>query len=135
MELGLEILKTHGRVEQDLDPVLIRPLEATDLAKLSTERGVQKPKQLSSLSRLSERHRTLARLLACGKSAGEISAITGYTESRISILQSDPAMKNLIRHYAEEVDIVFTRTNESWPKSHRRHSTSFRIDLKMMDCR
>lgn len=112
MELGLEILKTHGRVEQELDPVVVRPLEATDIAKLATERGVQKPKQLSSLSRLSERHRTLARLLACGKSAGEISAITGYTESRISILQSDPAMKNLIRHYAEEVDIVFTQTNE-----------------------
>lgn len=112
MELGLEILKVHGRVETDLDPELVRPLDADDISKLAKERGLQKPKQLSSLTRLSERHRTLARLLAVGKSATEVAAITGYTESRISILQSDPAMKNLIRHYAEEVDIVFTQTNE-----------------------
>ena len=112
MELGLEILKVHGRAEHDLDPVLVRPLEPRDIESLSVERGVQKPKQLSSLSRLSERHRTLARLLACGKSSGEISTITGYTESRIAILKSDPAMKNLIKHYSEEVDIVFTQTNE-----------------------
>lgn len=112
MELGLEILKVHGRVEADLDPEFVRELDAADIEKLSIERGVQKPKQLSSLSRLSERHRTLARLLAVGKSATEVAAITGYTESRIAILKSDPAMQNLIRHYSEEVDIVFTQTNE-----------------------
>lgn len=110
--MGLEILRTTGRVERDLDPEFVRPLEASDLELLSKERGTQKPKTMSSLSRLSERHRNLARLLAIGKPGWECAAITGYTESHISILQSDPAMQNLIKHYREEVDIVYTQTNE-----------------------
>lgn len=112
MELGLEILKTNGRIERDLEPEFVRPLTADDLKQLSKERGVQKPRQLSSLTRLSERHRNLARLLALGKTNEECSIITGYTESHISILKSDPAMSGLIRHYSEEVDIVYTQTNE-----------------------
>ena len=111
MELGLEILRTVGRRERELNPQVVRELEAEDLLSLSEERGVQKPVGLK-LERLSERHRNLARLLAAGKEDWEISAITGYTVSRISVLKGDPAMQNLIRHYREEVDIVFTQVNE-----------------------
>lgn len=79
---------------------------------LAEERGVQKPKQLSTLTMLSERHRNLARLMAMGKTDWECSIITGYTASRISILKSDPAMKNLIKHYSEEKDIVYVQAHE-----------------------
>lgn len=79
---------------------------------LTEERGEQKPKKLSTLSMLSERHRNLARLIAMGKTDWECSIITGYTVSRISLLKSDPAMKNLIAHYSEEKDIVYVQAHE-----------------------
>lgn len=112
MELGLEILRTIGRAEKDLEPEVVRYLDQDDIEALSAERGVQKPRNLSTLKRLSERHRNLARLIAAGKEDWEVSAITGYTVSHISILKSDPAMKNLIAHYSEELDIVYTQVNE-----------------------
>jgi hypothetical protein len=112
MDLGLEITRTIGRQERKLEPEFVRLLDSEDLKELEKERGVQKPRSLSDLKRLSERHRNLARLIAAGKEDWELSAITGYTVSHISILKSDPAMKNLIRHYSEEVDIVYTQVNE-----------------------
>ena len=90
----------------------VRALTAEDIEMLAKERSVQKPKELSSLTMLSERHRNLARLLAMGKPDWECAVITGYTASRISILKSDPAMQNLIKHYSEEKDIVFVQAHE-----------------------
>lgn len=90
----------------------VRELTAEDLKMLAVERSVQKPKELSSLSMLSERHRNLARLLAMGKTDQECAIITGYTPSRISILKTDPAMRNLIKHYSEEKDIIFVQAHE-----------------------
>jgi DNA-binding CsgD family transcriptional regulator len=112
MSYGLETIKLTGRSVKTIEAELVRPLSEEDLAMLSDERGVQKPKVLSSLTMLSERHRNLARLLAMGKPAWECAIITGYTESRISILKSDPAMQNLIKHYTEEKDIVFVQAHE-----------------------
>lgn len=101
-----------GRAKKPVNADIARPLTQEDLLLLGEERGVQKPKQLSSLAMLSERHRNLARLLAMGKTDWECSVITGYTPSRISILKSDPAMKNLIAHYSEEKDIVYVQAHE-----------------------
>jgi hypothetical protein len=110
--IGLETIRTTGRAAKPIECELVRNLSQDDLAQLSIERGTQKPRELSSLRMLSERHRNLARLLAMGKTDGECSIITGYTVSRISILKSDPAMKNLIKHYSEEKDIVFVQAHE-----------------------
>lgn len=112
MSYGLETIRTIGRATKPVEAEFARPLTAEDLQALSDERGVQKPKQLSSLSMLSERHRNLARLLAMGKPDWECAVITGYTQSRISILKSDPAMLNLIKHYSEEKDIVYVQAHE-----------------------
>lgn len=105
-------MKLIGRAAMPLAVEYVRPLTAGDLEMLAQDRGVQKPKTLSSLTMLSERHRNLARLLAMGKSDWECSVITGYTQSRISILKSDPAMRNLIKHYSEEKDIVYVQAHE-----------------------
>lgn len=112
MSYGLETIKLIGRESKNIDAELVRELDEADLSQLTRDRGVQKPKQLSSLTMLSERHRNLARLLAMGKPAWECAIITGYTESRISILKSDPAMQNLIKHYSEEKDIVYVQAHE-----------------------
>lgn len=112
MSIGLETTRMIGRATKPIDADIARPLTEEDLMLLTEERGVQKPKQLSSLAMLSERHRNLARLLAMGKTDWECSVITGYTPSRISILKSDPAMKNLIAHYSEEKDIVYVQAHE-----------------------
>jgi len=112
MSIGLETTRMIGRAKKPVNADIARPLTQEDLLLLGEERGVQKPKQLSSLAMLSERHRNLARLLAMGKTDWECSVITGYTPSRISILKSDPAMKNLIAHYSEEKDIVYVQAHE-----------------------
>lgn len=112
MTLGLETLRLTGRAAMPIAAEFVRALTAEDLEMLSKERSVQKPKELSSLAMLSERHRNLARLIAMGKPDWECAVITGYTPSRISILKTDPAMKNLIKHYTEEKDIVYVQAHE-----------------------
>ncbi len=112
MTLGLETIKLTGRAAMPISAEFVRNLTAEDMEMLATERSVQKPKELSSLTMLSERHRNLARLIAMGKPDWECAVITGYTASRISILKSDPAMINLIKHYSEEKDIVFVQAHE-----------------------
>jgi DNA-binding CsgD family transcriptional regulator len=112
MSYGLETIKLTGRATKVVEADFVRPLEPADMELLTEDRQVQKPRQLSSLSMLSERHRNLARLLAMGKPDWECAVITGYTQSRISILKSDPAMQNLIKHYSEEKDIVFVQAHE-----------------------
>lgn len=112
MTIGLETIKLTGRAALPVSAEFVRPLTAEDIEMLVAERNTQKPKQLSSLTMLSERHRNLARLLAMGKSDWECAIITGYTQSRISILKSDPAMRNLIKHYEEEKDIVYVQAHE-----------------------
>lgn len=112
MTLGLETLRLTGRAAMPIAAEFVRALTAEDIEMLAKERSVQKPKELSSLTMLSERHRNLARLLAMGKPDWECAVITGYTASRISILKSDPAMQNLIKHYSEEKDIVYVQAHE-----------------------
>ena len=112
MSLDLDIVRTIGRAEIDLEPEVTRVLSESDLERLTTERGVQKPKELSSLSRLSERHRNLAKLIASGVPQWEAAAITGYTQSRVSILLNDSAFRNLVRFYSQENNIIYTTTNE-----------------------
>lgn len=112
MSWGLETTRLNGRTALPVSAEVVRELTPEDLAMLTEERGEQKPKQLSTLSMLSERHRNLARLIAMGKTDWECSIITGYTVSRISLLKSDPAMKNLISHYREDKDIVYIQAQE-----------------------
>ena len=64
------------------------------------------------LQRLRHRHHLLARLIAQGTKDGDVAAISGYDPSRISVLKSDPAFKELIAHYKTQVDEVFISVHE-----------------------
>lgn len=80
-----------------------RDLGPEDLALLHSGivQAPQDPK--APLASLREPHHMLARLLAEGKSVVEVSAITGYSTSRIRTLQMDPAFKELMAHYEETI--------------------------------
>jgi hypothetical protein len=76
-----------------------RDLAPADLATLvSGAIGSTTP----PIARLKQTHHNIARLLADGSKAVEVSAITGYSQSRISILQRDPAFAELVAYYREQ---------------------------------
>lgn len=81
--------------DSPLAAVVARPLTVEDVQSLGTERGT-KPVPVRELR---ARHHQLARSIAAGLTAVEIAAITGYSTSRISIMQSDPAFQDLVAHY------------------------------------
>lgn len=82
---------------------IARELTQGDAALLSEARGITAP----TVKTMRETHHQLARLLASGMKQVEASAITGFSQSRISILKQDPAFQELITHYREVVDSSF----------------------------
>lgn len=95
MDLDL-IVRTSGRASKDLQAEVIRELNPADLALLEVERGI-KP---NAIKRLRDSHHAVAKSLAAGMKPAAVSAATGYSLSRISILQGDPAFQELLAHYA-----------------------------------
>lgn len=79
----------------------LRDLTPADLEALRSPvvKGVGTP----AIKQLRTSHHNLARLLAEGKKNAEVSAITGYSPSRISILQNDPSFRDLISYYKTQV--------------------------------
>lgn len=53
----------------------------------------------AAIKRLRDSHHQIAAMLAAGVTATEVAATTGYSEIRISLLQSDPAFKGLLEFY------------------------------------
>lgn len=88
--------------KQPLIAALDRPLELDEL-ELLEERATKAP----ALRKLTERHHRLARALAEGMSETEAAIVVGYSVSRISILKDDPSFKDLVAHYAEQVQERF----------------------------
>jgi hypothetical protein len=64
------------------------------------------------LQRIRFQHHSLARLLAEGRTHQEASLITGFSPSRISILQKDPAFKDLLASYKGMTDEVYVNVHE-----------------------
>ena len=58
-----------------------------------------------SITRLRTTHHELARLLAMGYKNVEVSRMTGYSQSRISILLHDPMFAELVNDYAAQRDV------------------------------
>lgn len=77
----------------------IRDLELADVAKLGQDVGTVTP----MIQRIKHRHHSLARGLADGLSPSEAAAVTGYSLSRTSILQNDPAFQELVEFYRSQV--------------------------------
>lgn len=108
MDAPLDIIRTRGRAERPVTAELLRPLTEADLALLSEEKGSAAP----PLKRLRDRHHAIARLLAGGMRPGQVAAITGYDVSRISILQDDPAFRELLAFYREDVNSAYLGLHE-----------------------
>lgn len=104
IDLDLDLTpRTRGRAAKPLTAAYVRDLTPADLALLATERGVQ-PKPIQ---RLRDSHHALARNLALGYKPGEVSAMTGYSLSRISVLCGDPAFQELLDFYKNDASEEF----------------------------
>lgn len=108
MTIPLDIIRTTGRAATPVTAEVLRPLEEADLVLLGEEKGSKPP----PLQRLRERHHALARNLASGMSEENAAAICGYDRSRVSILKSDPAFKELLLFYRKEVDAQYVQLHE-----------------------
>lgn len=98
MDLSAEIFRTRGRAAKPVVAAVVRELDAADLVLLKAEKG-SKP---CAIKRLTERHHALARNLASGMPISEAGLLQGYSISRVSILQNDPAFKELLEFYRED---------------------------------
>lgn len=99
-------LPRSGRRPAELDIEILRELGEADMAMPSPE--VQPP----AIAKIRHQHHLLARLLAEGKRPIEASAISGYSPSRISILQNDPAFQELVEYYKAQVEQAFVGAQE-----------------------
>lgn len=108
MDLALDIVRTTGRAAKPVSATIVRELELGDLALLNEERGTAP----SAVKRLSERHHALARSIASGMKPGEAAALTGYDNARVSVLLSDPAFKELVKFYLEDVTRQYAGLHE-----------------------
>lgn len=70
-----------------------------------------KPQQ-GLLKRLSARHHRLAQCLAEGIPPGEAGIICGYAGSRVSVLQTDAAFRELVAFYTAQRQEAFAQTGE-----------------------
>lgn len=99
MDLAPDLFRTVGRAKRVITAEVVRELEPSDLVHLGAEKGSEP----SALKRLSDRHHALARNLASGMEPGEAGMLCGYVNSRVSILQADPAFKELVEFYRRDV--------------------------------
>ena len=62
---------------------------------------------IKPLTRIRNTHHALARLVAEGRKHVEITAITGTSMSRLSVLLGDPAFRELVNYYSEQKEAVY----------------------------
>ena len=87
-----------------------RELSDADLVLL--EEGVGLGLSTPPIAKIREVHHHVARLLAEGRKGVEVSAITGYSQSRISILKRDPAFSELLAYYKGQTAVVYQTVHE-----------------------
>lgn len=93
------------------EPLYIRDLTAEDIQSLAKRASYgSQPGQL--IQKLRAPHHTLARLVAEGKSHPECSAITGYGVEYVSMLERDPAFRELVAYYKEQVGAAYINVHE-----------------------
>ena len=100
----------RGKPGKELVATAVRPLTLEDIER-SNEAAVG-VSSAPPLQELKSRHHRLARLLAEGHKHVYVSRMTGYSESRISILMRDPAFVNLVDQYKSVVEDKFADTVE-----------------------
>lgn len=99
-------VKTKGRSLTPLELEIMGSIEPADLLAREEEGRLQ-TSTTPTLARLRGIHHDIARLLSTGLTPAEVSAITGYSPSRISTLQADPSFKELMAFYSKKEEEVF----------------------------
>lgn len=101
-------LTIAGREAEPLTAVYSRDLDFVDLETR------KEPKHTTPvhIKKIRSRHRTLARHIASGMKQSEAAILVGMTDSRVSILLTDPMFIQLVGLYSAEVDKSFTEMNE-----------------------
>ena len=100
-------IRTRGRPQVAIEAEMVRELSEEDLADLELERP-----RIATLKQLRDSHHSVARYIAQGFSYPDISAMTGYSTSRIAVLVSDPAFKELVSFYRENTREAMKRLDE-----------------------
>ena len=98
-------VKTKGRKMSPLELEILGSITEQDI--LERTEGELVSSEAPTLSRIRGIHHEIARQLASGLTPAEVSAITGYSLSRISILQGDPSFRELLAFYKNKSDEVF----------------------------
>lgn len=93
------------------EPLYVRDLTSDDIKSLST-RAAYGSQPGTLIQKLRAPHHTLARLVAEGKKHQACSAITGYTVEYVVMLERDPAFKELVAYYKEQVSAAYINVHE-----------------------
>lgn len=94
MDLFPVSMRTRGRPSKQVEASIERDITPADLKLLDAPRP-----QISAVKTLRDSHHAVARLVAAGFRLVQISADTGYSLSRISVLLKDPAFIELVEFY------------------------------------
>lgn len=86
---------------------MVGEVEPRDLDALAAPRGYEG----LSLERVTNRHHSLARMIASGVSQVECARITGYQPAWISTLKTDPAFQELVEFYKNKADEQYVDTH------------------------
>lgn len=87
---------------------VIRELTLEDLAAPQT-RPALAPK--SSIDRILGFHHAQARMIAEGKTLGQIAAVLGTSVNRLNTLLVDPAFEELVEYYRSQLEDVYLNTH------------------------
>lgn len=109
--LDIRTVAEDGGGAEPLTFAFARELDEADIAMRGSGREVGSSPP-PALKRLRAKHHALARALANGMRPGIAAATYGYHPSRVSILQNDPAFRELIEHYRGEGDHDYARVQE-----------------------
>jgi hypothetical protein len=101
-----ETLSRKGQDAEILHLEILRELTLEDLDKALAPVGVPPIKTIR------QTHHLAARLMAEGRPQAEVSAITGYTQPRLSSFKQDPAFRELLEYYGAQVREAFAGVHE-----------------------
>lgn len=104
MDLDFDSVRTQGRPPQPVLATIVREITEADVVAISTADAGSKP---AALKKIRSSHHELAKCLASGMSPGEAALLTGYSLSRVSILQSDSTFEELVNSYRGKVNEVY----------------------------
>jgi hypothetical protein len=104
--LTISISRGIGRNVSLVDYMLVRELTADDVPRLAATSDSLRG-GISQIKTLRQTHHLLAKAIASGKTMAEAAAISGYTQTTISVLKKDPAFIELVSLYEDDINKVY----------------------------